>query len=116
MLFKKATQDVVQQFARVDRLQVQRRFAARFELQHALAKEAVSAISIGAQAAGTVNKLGAKSLVQQSQQMRIGNLAVVRSKPRACALAFNLDATQSRTAQEPIIARQGEQAFDARLR
>ena len=67
-------------FAGVDGLQIERRFAARLELQHALPKETVGAIAIDAQTAGAVNEVSAKPLVQQCDQIRIGNLAVVWSK------------------------------------
>ena len=80
VLLKEAAQDVVQQFAGVDGLKIERRFAARFKLQHSLPKKAISTIAISAQTAGTVNKLRAEPLFQQSEQMRIGNLAVVWSK------------------------------------
>src|SRR6185369_15029370 len=54
MLLKKAPQDIVQQLARIDGLQVESRFAARLEAQHAIAKKSERTIAIGAQTTGAV--------------------------------------------------------------
>ena len=116
MLLEEATQNVVQQLARVDGLQIERRFSARFQLQNTQTKEAIGAIAIDAQPTGTVNEVWAKSLVQQGKQMRVGDLAIVWSKQVTGALAFNLDAAQRRVAHEPVVTRQGQQSFDSRPR
>src|SRR5258706_9887749 len=92
---KKPTQDAVKHLAGVDRSRIQRRLTARFEFEHALSKKAITTVAIDAQATRTMNKLSPKSLSQQGQQMRIGNLAVIRSKARAGALALNLNTSQS---------------------
>jgi len=106
--FKEATQNVVQQLAGVDRLQVERRFAARLEFQNSLTKKSIRAVAVDAQPAGTVHEVTAKPLVHEREQMRIGNLAVVWSKARPGAFAFNLDAPERRVAQQAIVAREGQ--------
>ena len=49
--------------------------------------------------------LSAKSLPQQSQQMRIANLAIVRTESWAGALALNLDAAQRRATEVTVVTR-----------
>ncbi len=116
MTFKEAAQNVVQQFACVDRLEIERRFTARLESQHALRKEAIRTIAVDAETAGAVNEVRSKLLVQQSQQIRIGDLAVVRTKSRAGAFALDLDAPQRSVAEKTVVARERQQSLDSRLR
>src|SRR5258705_3720173 len=116
MPLKKTTQDVVQQLAGVDRLQIKRRFTARFKFEHSLPKKAVTTVAIDTQSTRTMDKLSTKPLPQQRQQMRVGNRAVVGPKPWPGALALDLNATQSRAAQEPVVTRQSQQSLDLRLR
>ena len=80
MLFEEATQDVVQQLACVDGLQIKRRFSARFQLQNTQTKEAISAVAIDAQPTRTVDKVLSESLVQQGNQIRVSDLAIVWTK------------------------------------
>jgi len=60
MTLEEASQDVVQKFSCVNRLQVERRFAARFESQHSLREEAIRAVAINTQTARAVNEVRAK--------------------------------------------------------
>src|SRR5262249_17760593 len=79
-LLKKTSQKVMQELAGVDSLQIERSFATRLQLEHSLAKESVATICIGAKAAGAVDELATKALVEQSNQVRIRDPAIVRSK------------------------------------
>ena len=65
MAFEETAQNIVQQLARVDRLQIERRLAAWFELQNSLTKKLVSTVSVETKPAGAVHKLRTESLVQQ---------------------------------------------------
>src|SRR5262252_3362189 len=89
MVFKKPAQDVVQQFAGVDRLQIERGFAARLKPQDAVAEKPEGAISIGAQTAGAVDMLRAEVLLQHPSQVRIRDLAIIRSEPFAMPRLLN---------------------------
>jgi hypothetical protein len=64
MPFKKPAENIVKQFSRVDRLQVECGFAARFETQHSLRIETIRTIAVDAEAARTVNKLRTELVVQ----------------------------------------------------
>jgi len=57
MLLEEATQDVVQQLARVDRLQIERRLAARSS-RKTLWQESIGAIAIDTQATALCTKSG----------------------------------------------------------
>ena len=52
MALKKTSQNIVQQFARIDCLKIQCCFTARLELQHALPKKAIGTVAIDAETAG----------------------------------------------------------------
>src|SRR6185436_19015180 len=83
MFLEEATQDVVQEFAGVDRLQIERGLATRFEPQHALREEAIRTVAVNAQAAGAVNEVRTELLLDQAKQIGIGDDAVVRTIERA---------------------------------
>src|SRR6185369_6998610 len=55
ILFKEAPQNVMQKFAGVQGLQIERRLPARFELQYSLGKKAISALAKGSQRAGAMD-------------------------------------------------------------
>src|SRR5690242_12514362 len=116
MLFEKSTQDIVQQLARVDRLQVERRFAAWFESQHALREEAIRTVAVDAETARTVHKVRPKPLLQRVEQMRIRDLAVVWTKLPPAAFPFDLDAAQSGVADVAVVACEREQTCNSRQR
>src|SRR6185369_16462335 len=92
MLLKKAPQNIVQQLARVDGLQVESGFAARLEAQHAITEKSERAIAVGAQTTGTVNVFGTEMTLQHPLQIGIRNLAIVRTEPITVARLLNLDA------------------------
>src|SRR4029077_19571129 len=56
MPLKKATQNVMQQLARVDRLQIERRLAAWLKFQHSLSEKPISTIAVKTEAAGAVQE------------------------------------------------------------
>src|SRR5215813_14489244 len=93
MFLEKSTQNIVQQLSGVYCLEVERRFAARLDPQHAIAEKAKSAIAKGAQAAGAVDMLGAEMPAEHRAQISVSDFTVVGSKPIAVALALNTHAT-----------------------
>src|SRR6267143_1578177 len=116
MAFKETPQNVVQEFAGVQRLQIQRCLAAWFELQDSLREKAIGAVAEGAKTTGAMNGVRTKSLLDQSQQIGISNLPVVRTKSLSRALAFNADPAQSRLTQKSIVTRQRYQRADLWMR
>src|ERR1051325_11246135 len=95
ILFEEPPQNVVQQFAGIKRLQIQRGLAARFEFQNSLREEAISTNSKSSQTAGAVNNVDAESTIEECEQMRIADLPVVWSKAFAPTFAFNRNTPQS---------------------
>src|SRR5438067_10295383 len=89
MLFKEAPQNIVQQFAGVDRLQIERGFRAWFKSQYSTREKAKCAVAIAAQTAGAVNVLRPEMSCQHLAQIRITDLAIIRSKPFAISLSLN---------------------------
>src|SRR5581483_3517178 len=94
MLLKEPAQNVVQKFAGVDRQQVERGFAARFELQHPVREETERAVSVCAEPARAVNMIRAEMPLEHRTQIRICDLAIVRPEPTAVALVLDLCALQ----------------------
>src|SRR5205085_12099903 len=80
MLFKEAPQNIVQQFAGVDRLQIERGFRARFKSQYSTREKPKCTVAIAAQTAGTVNVLRSEMTSQHLAQIRVTDLAIIRSK------------------------------------
>src|SRR5205085_8529534 len=116
MALEEAAQDVVKQLSGVDRLKIERSLAAWLEPQHALGGKAIRTVAVDTQTAGAVNEIRTKLVVQQPQQIRIRNLTIIWTKPWACALALDLDASQRSVTQETIIACKRQQTRDSRLR
>src|SRR6266536_3304965 len=116
MLLEEATQDVVQQFACVYGLQIERRLSARFQLQNTQTEEAVGAVAIDAQPTRTVNKVRSESLVQQGNQVRVSDLSIIWTKKVTGALALNFETAQGRVADKSVVTRQGQQPFNSRVR
>jgi hypothetical protein len=106
----------VEQFAGIDCLQVECCFTAWFESQNSLRKKPKRTVAVDAQSARTVYEVGSELQVQQPQQIRIGDLAVVSSPTRAGTFALDLDASQSSVAQKTVVARECQQSRDSRLR
>src|SRR5437588_4865543 len=96
MLFKEAPQNIVQKFTRVDRLQIERGFRARFKSQYSTREKAKCAVAIAAQTAGTINVFRSEMTSQHPAQIRITDLAIIRSKPLAISLALDSDALPRR--------------------
>src|SRR5258705_11001244 len=111
--FEEATQNVVKQCARVNLLEVEGRLAARFQLQHPLRKKPVRTIAIDTQTTGTVYEVGSELLLQQTNQIRVGDFTIVRAKMRTGAFTRNCNSTQRRFTQKAVIARESKQSFDA---
>src|SRR5205807_10487605 len=95
MFFKEATQNVVQQLAGVNRLQIERGFAARFELQDTICKKAKRAIAIRAESARAVDMLEAEVSRQHHPQISLINLAIVGTEPVLVTLMLDFHATPS---------------------
>src|SRR5690242_10588120 len=91
MLFKKAPQNVVQQFSRVNRLQIEGGFAARLNPQHAIAEKSERTIAKGTETAGAVNVFRAEMPRQHQAEIFVGDFAVIWTKPFAMTLMLNLD-------------------------
>jgi hypothetical protein len=81
-----------------------------------LREEAIRAVAVGAEAAGAVNKLRTKLQFYQSQQIGIGDDAVVWTKVRAATFALDLDSSQRSVGDKTVVAREGQQSRDTRLR
>src|SRR5215471_12137190 len=94
MLFKEAAQDVVQQLAGIDRLQIERGFATRLNSQDAIAEKAEGAIPVSAQTAGAVHMLRAEVPRQHQTQVGIGDLTVIGAKPLAMTSLLDTDPAQ----------------------
>src|SRR5678815_4455812 len=114
MTLKEATQDIVKQFSRVDRLQIERRFTAWLEAQHSLGKKPVSTVAVNAETAGAVNKVRAEFQLEQVKKIRIRDLSIVTAKVRPCAFTLDLDAAERSLTQKAVVARERQQTRDAR--
>src|SRR6266576_1093097 len=91
MLLKKAPQNIVQQFSRVNRLQIQSGFAARLDPQNPIAKKSERTIAVGAQAAGAVNMVSSEMPRQHQPQIIIRDFPIEWAKPSAVPLMLNVD-------------------------
>ena len=60
MTLEESSKDVVKQLARVERLQIERSFAARVESEEPLCKETIAAVAVDTQTAGAVHEFVAK--------------------------------------------------------
>src|SRR5437773_1468069 len=96
MLFKEAPQNIVQQFAGVDRLQIERGFRARLKSQYSTREKAKCAVAIAAQTTGAINVIRSEMTSQHPAQISITDLAVIGSKPLAVSLALNSHALPRR--------------------
>src|SRR5947207_14400386 len=96
MLFKEASQNIVEQFSGVDRLQIERGFRARFKSQYSTREKAKCAVAIAAQTAGAVNVIRSEMTSQHPAQIRVTDLAIIRSKPLAISLALDTHALACR--------------------
>src|SRR6476661_6126223 len=91
MLLEETTQNVVQQLAGVDGLQIERRFAARLDTQDAITEKSEGAVSVRAQPAGTVNMIRSEMIGEHLPQIIIRNFTVVSAEPVAVPRMFNPD-------------------------
>src|SRR2546430_2151159 len=89
MLFKEAPQDIVQKFAGVDRLQIERGFRARLKSQYSTREKAKCAVAIAAQTAGAINVIRSEMSRQHPAQISVTNLAIISSKRFTISLALN---------------------------
>src|SRR6185295_20028487 len=116
MTLKEATQNIVQQFSCIDRLQIESRFPTRFETQYSLREETIWTIAVDAETTGAVDKVGTEFEFEKVEKIRIGNLSIVTTKVRPGALTLDLDASERRFTEKTVVACERQQARDARLR
>src|SRR5437764_8706259 len=89
MLFKEAPQKIGQKVAGVERLQVEGGFRARVESQYSTREKAKCAVAIAAQTAGAVDVFRSEMTSQHPAQIRVTDLAIIRSKPFTISVALN---------------------------
>src|SRR6185369_3255282 len=80
MTLKEPAQNIVQQFSRIDRLQIERCFTAWLEPQHSLRKKPVCTVAVNAEAAGAVNKVRTEFEFEQVQKIGIRDLSIVTAE------------------------------------
>src|SRR5436190_12492424 len=91
MLFQESSQDVVQQFAGVERGQIERGFAARLEPQHPVGEKSIRTVAVDTQPAGAVHVIASEVAREHGAQVRVGNLAIKRPKPGAVSGALDIN-------------------------
>src|SRR5438045_7728055 len=102
MLFKEAPQNIVQEFARIDGLEIECRFSAGFNLQHPIGEKSEFAISVITQTAGAVNVARPEMSRQHLSQIGVRYFTVKWSEPLAVAVLFDLHASSCRSRNQPV--------------